>query len=178
MALYDRGALGPNDSISSPAYKRAALLHYRADLDPARVQAINELGQEYSRRGLSGGGQDLAMELANRNNYFQQLGQRNQNLGVEQSDANEVARQRAEGRGWQLDDQAKQKALEDEFVKWNQEDYANYRRSLPIRKLTGGIGKLGGAASTEGFKSSWGSSAAGDSKAFNNKAAADRENWG
>jgi hypothetical protein len=151
MALYDRGALGPNDSISSPAYKRAALLHYRADLDPARVQAINELGQEYSGRGLSGGGQNLGATLANRNSYIQQLSQQNQNLGLEQAGANEIARQRVEGRGWQTADMAKQQQLEDTLQGWNQEDYDAYRRALPMKKLFGGIGKLGGAAVSQGF---------------------------
>lgn len=122
MPIYDRGSLGPNDSVASPAYKRAAFLHYRADLDPARVQALNELGQEYSGRGLSAGGQNLGAALANRNSYIQQLSQADQNLGIEQADSNEIARRRVEGRGWQLEDIAKQQALEDEFQKWNQED--------------------------------------------------------
>jgi hypothetical protein len=151
MALYNRGQLDPGASVASPGFRRASLAHYRADLDPARRQAQQELEDEYGSRGLERGGQSLAARLANRNSYVQNLFQQDQKLGMGQADLLEGDRQRVESRGWQTEDQAAQQAFEDEMMKWTEEDYANYRRSLPMKKLFGGIGKLGGAAASGQF---------------------------
>lgn len=154
MALYNRGSLPANASMSSPEFKRASLLHYQADLEPVRRQAQDELQQEFGGRGLAqSGGQAIAARLANRQNFIQQIAQKDQGLGVQQADLGEQNRQRLEGRGWQLQDIAAQQGLEDEFQKWQAEDYANYRRALPMKKLFGGIGKLAGAGTVAAFNS-------------------------
>lgn len=151
MALYNRGSLDPAASIGSQGYKRAASLQQRADLEPARRQAGLEMQDELGSRGLSRGGASMAAGLAQRSSFLQQLLQNEQKLGMMQAGAGEENRQRLEGRGWNLEDQAAQAAYEDQIMKQEADDYAAYRRMLPMKKLMGGIGKLGGMAASSYF---------------------------
>lgn len=154
MALYNRTQLDPNASIMSPGYAKAAFQHYSADLEPMRRQAINELTDEYSTRGLQGGGQQVRALATNRGNILQQLAQKRQAIGMLQANAGEQNRESLEGRQWQLQDIAGQNALEDEMRGWDAADYQTARRARPMKILFGGIGKLAGAGAASLYKPS------------------------
>jgi hypothetical protein len=106
-------------------------------------------------RGLGQSGQALLARLQSKGGFIRDLGQRRQALGLEQARLAEGERQLQQDRAWQLQDQAAKFALEDELAKWAEEDYQTARRMAPMKKLMGGIGRLGGALGANAI-SNWG----------------------
>ena len=149
MALYDRGSLDPKASLYSPEYRKAAMLHYGADLAPVRKQALQELGDEYAGRGLGGGGQAIEAGLSRKGDFLTQLAQRRQQLGLQSAQGQEQNRQDVEGHEQMLQDRTAQSQLQDLFEKYKQEDYDTARRARPMKMLFGGLGKLGGGLTAE-----------------------------
>ena len=146
MALYNRGVLPPNASATSRAYATAASQNYQASLQPERTQALQELADEYSGRGLSpSGGQAIQARSLSTNDFLSRLSQHRQQLGVQQAQQQEQQRQATEGRGWEREDMAKEQALKDELMNWNKEDYNAERQRAPVKALFGGLGRIGGA---------------------------------
>lgn len=144
MALYDRGTLPANASMTSPAYRAAAFQFARGEAEPVRRQALRELAGEYGVRGLGRGGQALQAATGAQNDFLRQLAEQRQAIGLQQAGLMEQDRQTQEDRQNFLADRYAERQLEQELGKWTEEDYQTQRRMAPWKKLFGGLGKIGG----------------------------------
>lgn len=150
MALYDRGSLPANASVTSPAYRTAAWQFARGEMEPARRQALRELAGEYGSRGLGRGGQALQAAAGSKNDFLRQLAERRQAIGLQQAGLLEQERQAQEDRQNFLADSSAERNLDRELARWTEEDYQTQRRMAPWKKLFGGIGRLGGEVAAPG----------------------------
>jgi hypothetical protein len=155
MPAYDYGNTSLKYAPGSKEYSAQAAQFARGSMGPARKQALEELNDEMSGRGLSQSGLALKGKLGVEGRVGSKLGENIAEIGGNRANVLEKNRQALQGRGWEVEDRNLGAAFSSEMSEQERAAKEAQIAGKLQSGIWGGIGSLGGAlASSYGGGSS------------------------